>query len=230
MAQLAGMSTRAFEDYYFNVCTMDYARMSLAMDPLVERMQACDRVRLTGPGTSLSFSIKGQQAIKCAGELNIPDGEVFTAPVRDSAEGTLRYNTPSLFQGQTHENIAFTFKKGKIVKATGSREALLNEILDSDEGARFIGEFAIGVNPFITSPMKDTLFDEKIAGSFHFTPGRCYEEAPNGNDSVIHWDLVMIQTPEYGGGDMYFDDELIRRDGLFMPADLQGLNPEALKG
>ena len=230
MAQLAGMSTRAFEDYYFNVCTMDYARMSLAMDPLVERMQACDRVRLTGPGTSLSFSIKGQQAIKCAGELNIPDGEVFTAPVRDSVEGTLRYNTPSLFQGQTHENIAFTFKKGKIVKATGSREALLNEILDSDEGARFIGEFAIGVNPFITSPMKDTLFDEKIAGSFHFTPGRCYEEAPNGNDSVIHWDLVMIQTPEYGGGDMYFDDELIRRDGLFMPADLQGLNPEALKG
>lgn len=229
MAQLAGMSTQAFEDYYFNVCTMDYAGMSLAMDPLVKRMQRTDRVHITGLGTDLRFSIKGQTAIKCAGELNIPDGEVFTAPVRDSIEGTLRYNTPSLYQGLTHEDIAFTFEKGKIVRATGSREQLLNQILDSDEGARYIGEFAIGVNPYITKPMKDTLFDEKIAGSFHFTPGRCYGEAPNGNDSVIHWDLVMIQTPEYGGGEMYFDEELIRKDGLFVPQDLQGLNPEALK-
>lgn len=229
MAQLAGMSTPAFEDYYFDVCTMDYQKMDRAMDALIERMQRTDRVRITGQGTDLRFSIKGQNIIKCAGQLNIPDGEVFTAPIRDSVEGTLRYNTPSLYQGLTHENIAFTFEKGKIVKATGSREALLNEILDSDEGARYIGEFAIGVNPYITTPMKDTLFDEKIAGSFHFTPGQCYEEADNGNHSAIHWDLVMIQTPEYGGGDMYFDDELIRRDGLFVPEYLHGLNPDALK-
>jgi aminopeptidase len=230
MAQLAGMSSEAFEDYYFDVCTMDYARMDKALDTLKKRMEAADKVHLTGRGTDLRFSIKGQPAIKCAGELNIPDGEIFTAPIRDSVEGTLSYNTPSLYQGLTHENIVFTFEKGKIMKATGSREELLNQILDSDEGARYIGEFAIGVNPYITSPMKDTLFDEKIAGSFHFTPGMCYDEAPNGNKSIIHWDLVMIQTPEYGGGDMFFDGELIRRDGLFVPEDLRCLNPDALKG
>ncbi len=230
MAQLAGMSTAAFEDYYFDVCTMDYARMDRAMDPLSERMRRTDRVRLTGEGTDLRFSIRGIPAVKCAGALNIPDGEIFTAPVRDSVEGTVRFNAPSLYQGLTHEDVTLTFEKGKIVKATGSREALLNQILDSDEGARYIGEFAIGVNPYITTPMKDTLFDEKIAGSFHFTPGRCYAEADNGNQSVIHWDLVKIQTPEYGGGDMYFDDTLIRRDGRFVPEDLQPLNPEHLKG
>ncbi len=230
MAQLAGMSSEAFEDYYFDVCSMDYAKMDRAMDALVERLQRTDRVHILGPGTDLRFSVRGQKHIKCAGEMNIPDGEVFTSPVRDSVEGTVRFNTPSLYQGLTHENIAFTFEKGRIVRATGSREGLLNQILDSDEGARYIGEFAIGVNPYITQPMRDTLFDEKIAGSFHFTPGRCYEEAPNGNQSVIHWDLVLIQTPEYGGGEMYFDGELVRKDGLFLPESLQALNPEALRG
>ncbi len=230
MAQLAGMSSEAFEDYFFDVCTMDYARMDLAMDALVERLQKTDKVHILGPDTDLRFSVRGQNHIKCAGEMNIPDGEVFTSPVRESVEGTIRFNTPSLFQGQTHENIAFTFEKGKIIRASGTREALLNQILDSDEGARYIGEFAIGVNPYITRPMKDTLFDEKIAGSFHFTPGRCYDEASNGNQSVIHWDLVMIQTPEYGGGEMYFDGELVRKDGLFLPEGLRALNPEALKG
>ena len=209
---------------------MDYARMGKAMDALVRRMNAADRVRITGRDTDLRFSIKGIPAIKCAGELNIPDGEVFTAPVRDSVDGTIAFNTPSLYQGVTHAGIRFRFEKGKIVEASGSDTKLLNQILDSDEGARYVGEFAIGVNPYITSPMLDTLFDEKIAGSFHFTPGRCYDEAPNGNQSAIHWDLVMIQTPEYGGGEMYFDDVLIRRDGLFVPEDLKPLNPENLKG
>ena len=230
MAQMAKMSTSAFEDYYFDVCTMDYARMGRAMDALVKRLNETDQVRITGRDTDLRFSIKDIPAIKCAGELNIPDGEVFTAPVKDSVEGTIAFNTPSLYQGLTHENIRFTFEKGKIVEATGNDTTLLNQILDSDEGARYVGEFAIGVNPYITSPMQDTLFDEKIAGSFHFTPGRCYDEASNGNQSVIHWDLVMIQTPEYGGGEMYFDGVLIRKDGLFVPEDLQPLNPENLKG
>ena len=229
MAQQAGMSTAAFEDYYFRVCLMDYAKMSREMDKLVSLMMRTDKVRITGPGTDLSFSIKGQPAIKCDGKLNIPDGEVFSAPIRDSVNGTLRYNTPSLYQGTTFENIAFTFENGKIVKAAGNHEALLNKILDTDEGARFIGEFAIGVNPHITVPMKDTLFDEKIAGSFHFTPGECYDDCPNGNKSAIHWDLVCIQTREWGGGDMYFDDVLVRRDGLFVLPELEGLNPDQLK-
>ena len=102
-------------------------------------------------------------------------------------------------------------------------------MLDCDQGARYVGEFAIGVNPYITTPMKDTLFDEKIAGSIHFTPGQSYDEAPNGNSSAIHWDLVLIQTPAYGGGEIYFDDVLIRKDGMFVLDELKGLNPEELK-
>lgn len=229
MAQQAGMSTEAFEDYYFNVCNLDYGRMSKAMDALVRRMEAADQVHITGRGTDLRFSMKGLPAIKCAGEANIPDGEVFSAPVVGTIEGEITYNTPSLYQGVTFENIHLVFREGRIVEATANDTKRLNEILDTDEGARRVGEFAIGVNPYITSAMKDTLFDEKIAGSFHFTPGRCYDDCDNGNRSAIHWDLVCIQTPEYGGGEMYFDGELIRKDGRFVPEDLQGLNPEHLK-
>jgi aminopeptidase len=229
MAQLAGMSTEAFEDYYFDVCTLDYARMDQHMDPLKQRMERTDKVRLVGPGTDLSFSIKGIPAIKCAGQLNIPDGECYTAPVRDSVNGVLTFNTPSVYQGFTYEQIRFEFQNGKIVKATANDEDRINQVLDTDAGARYIGEFSLGFNPFILKPMKDTLFDEKIAGSFHFTPGQAYRDAYNGNDSAIHWDLVCIQRPEYGGGEVYFDGELIRKDGLFVTEDLKGLNPENLK-
>ena len=121
MAQQAGMSTAAFEDFFFTVCTMDYRAMSRAMDALVARMQRTDRVHLVGPGTDLTFSIKGQPAIKCDGKLNIPDGEVFTAPVRDSINGVITFNTPSLYQGVTHENIRLVFRDGRIVEESGSR-------------------------------------------------------------------------------------------------------------
>ncbi|MDL2205667.1 aminopeptidase [Eubacteriales bacterium OttesenSCG-928-N13] len=229
MSQLAGMSTEAFEDYYFNVCCLDYQKMSGAMDALVERMERTDKVHIIGQGTDLRFSIKNLPAIKCDGALNIPDGEVFSAPVRDSVNGTLSYNTPSVYEGFTFENIRFVFENGKIIEATANDTERINHVLDVDEGARYVGEFAIGVNPFITTVMKDTLFDEKVAGSFHFTPGQCYDECNNGNQSANHWDLVCIQTPEYGGGEMWFDDELIRKDGLFVPEYLHCLNPENLK-
>ncbi len=229
MAQLAETSIEAFEDHYFDVCNLDYAKMSQAMDALVARMARTDQVHILGPGTDLTFSIKGMPPIKCDGKVNIPDGEVFSAPVRDSVNGVITYNTPSLYQGNVFENTCLTFEKGKIVKATSSDTARSNAIFDTDEGARYVGEFAIGVNPYITKAIKDTLFDEKIAGSFHFTPGSCYDTCNNGNKSAIHWDLVCIQTPEYGGGDMYFDGELIRKDGLFVVEDLKCLNPEALK-
>ena len=229
MAQQAHMSTEAFEDFYFDVCCLDYEKMSRAMDQLVARMERTDRVHITGRGTDLTFSIKGQPAIKCDGKLNIPDGEVFSAPLRESVNGTLTYNTQSLYQGNVHENVSFVFENGKIVKATASNSALVNQILDTDEGARYIGEFAIGVNPYITRAMCDTLFDEKISASFHFTPGNCYDNCPNGNKSAIHWDLVCIQSPELGGGEIWFDDELIRKDGLFVPDSLHCLNPDALR-
>lgn len=226
MAQQAGMSTSAFADFYFRVCNLDYSKLSKAMDRLVDLLDQTDMVHIKGPGTDITFSIKDIPSIKCDGELNIPDGEVFTAPVRDSVNGILTYNTPSLYQGTTFENISFEFENGKIVNAKANDPKRINEILDIDEGARYIGEFAIGVNPYILEPMKDTLFDEKISGSFHFTPGRCYDEAPNGNQSSIHWDLVCIQRNDYGGGEMYFDGVLVRKDGLFVGEELKGLNPD----
>lgn len=215
MAQSANMSTEGFEDFYFNVCNLDYSKMSKAMDNLVNLMERTDKVHIKGEGTDLSFSIKGMNAIKCAGELNIPDGEVYTAPIKDSVNGCLSYNAPAVYQGYTYENIKLEFKDGKIVNATANNTEKINNIFDTDEGARYVGEFAIGVNPYILTPMKDTLFDEKIAGSIHFTPGSSYDDAFNGNKSAIHWDLVYIQRPEYGGGEIYFDDVLIRKDGLF---------------
>ena len=229
MAQLAEMSTEAFRDFYYDVCTMDYAKMDRAMDALKARMDAACDVRIVGPGTDLKLSLAGMKAVKCSGLCNIPDGEVYTAPVRDSVNGVITYNTPSPEMGFTYENVRFAVENGKIVKASANDGERIQGILDTDEGARYFGEFALGVNPYILKPMKDILFDEKICGSFHLTPGMAYDDADNGNRSAVHWDLVNIQRPEYGGGEIWFDGELIRKDGLFVPEDLQCLNPENLK-
>ena len=224
MAQQAGMSTAAFEDFYFKVCLLDYKKLLPAMRALKKRMEAADEVHITGPGTDLKFSIKNIPAIACGGEYNIPDGEVFTAPIKNSINGTLSYNAPSIYQGTSFDQVKFRFEKGKIIEATANNTEKLNEILDSDSGARFIGEFAIGFNREIKHPMRDILFDEKIGGSFHFTPGQCYEQASNGNKSQIHWDLVCIQRSDYGGGEIAFDGEVIRRNGKFLAKDLKPLN------
>lgn len=229
MAQSANTSLENFENFYFNVCNLDYSKMSRAMDSLVNLLEKTDKVRIVSPGTDITFSIKGMPAIKCCGLRNIPDGEVYSAPIRDSINGIITYNTPSLFQGTTFENISFKFKDGKIIEATSNYTDKLNEILDLDDGARHIGEFAIGVNPYILDPMKDTLFDEKIAGSLHFTPGQAYKKCDNGNKSSIHWDLVLIQREEFGGGEIWFDDVLIRKNGIFVIKELEMLNPENLK-
>ena len=228
MAQNAGKSTEAFEDFYFDVCTLDYSKMDRAMDALKALMEKTDKVRIVGPGTDLSFSIRGIPAIKCAGHMNIPDGEVYTAPVKDSVNGVIAYNAPTLENGIKHENVRLVFKNGKIVEATSSNTKALNDVLDTDAGARYVGEFAIGVNPYVNEPMLDILFDEKIAGSIHFTPGCCYDDAYNGNKSSVHWDMVLIQTPGQGGGEIYFDDMLIRKDGRFVIEELEALNPENL--
>lgn len=226
MAQSAKMSTSAFEDFYFDVCTADYAKMAKDQEPLVKRMSAADKVHIKAAGTDLKFSIKGIPVRPCFGQRNIPDGEVFTAPVRDSLEGVIRYNAPTLYQGTVFESVEFEFKKGKIVRAdcAGGNAGKLNEILDSDKGARYIGEWSIACNNRVKRPMLDILFDEKIGGSMHLTPGQAYEEADNGNRSRVHWDLVLIQTPEYGGGEIWFDGQLVRKDGRFVPKDLAGLN------
>jgi len=229
MAQGAGMSTEAFENLFFDVCTMDYPKLARAMVPLEKRMKRADRVRLKGPGTDLTFSIKGIGAKMCKGDRNIPDGEVFSCPVKNSVNGQIHFNTPTIYSGTKFEGVGLEFKDGKVVKATANNTRRLNEILDTDRGARYVGEFSLGLNPYILNPMCDILFDEKIAGSLHLTPGQAYKECNNGNRSAVHWDMVLIQRPDWGGGEIWFDDELIRKDGLFQPKDLKPLNPENLK-
>lgn len=229
MACQAKMSTSAFEDFYFNVCNLDYAKMDKAMDALQNLMKKTDKVRLIARDTDLTFSIKNIGAVKCSGQCNIPDGEVYSAPVKNSVNGYIHYNAPSIHDGFEFKDVRLVFKDGKIVEATANDTAAVNRVFDMDEGARYVGEFAIGVNPYVTKPFGDILFDEKIAGSIHFTPGACYEDCSNGNDSSLHWDLVLIMTPEYGGGEIWFDDLLIRKDGLFVLDELKPLNPENLK-
>ncbi len=232
MAQLAGMNTEAFEDFYFDVCTLDYSLMAEAAEKLVDVMQDTDQVHIEGPGdTNLTFSIKDIPAIPCCGKLNIPDGEVFTAPVKDSVNGVIHYNTPSIYRGHSFENIRLEFEDGKVVRCSADHGGeFLEDIFDSDDGARYVGEFAIGFNPYIKEAMKDILFDEKIAGSLHFTPGNSYDDACNGNKSEVHWDLVLIQRPEFGGGTIKFDGEVIRENGVFTNDKLLGLNPENIIG
>jgi aminopeptidase len=224
MAQLAGMSTEAFEDFFFDVCTLDYRKLQPGMKALKGLIEKTDRVQIKGPGTDLNFSIKGIPAVICGGDRNIPDGEVFTAPVKDSVEGQLTFNAPSIYQGTAFDGIQLNFKRGKIVEASSNETQKLNNILDSDPGARYIGEFSLGFNPRVFQPMRDILFDEKIAGSFHFTPGQAYDEADNGNRSQVHWDMVSIQRSDYGGGEIYFDGKLIRKNGKFLSKQLRSLN------
>ncbi|MGI8602635.1 MAG: aminopeptidase [Verrucomicrobiales bacterium] len=225
MAQQAGMSTESFEDFYFRVCLLNYKGLLPAMRSLKRLMDQTNRVQIKGPGTDLRFSMKGIKAVVCGGRNNIPDGECFAAPVRESVEGIISYNAPTIYQGVAFDSIRLEFKRGRIVKASANNTEAINRILDSDAGARYVGEFALGFNPEIRHPMRDILFDEKIAGSFHFTPGQAYEgETDNGNRSQVHWDMVSIQRDDYGGGEIYFDDKLIRKNGRFLAKPLQILN------
>ena len=224
-SQKAKMNYDEFKDFTFNAMCYDYEQMSKDLEPLKEIMEKTDKVRLTGKGTDITFSIKDIPVIPCSGECNIPDGECFTAPVRDSINGVIKYNTPSPYRGKVFNGVTLEFKNGKIIKATCDEDdEELNKIFDSDQGARYVGEFSIGTNPMIKNPKGDILYDEKIIGSIHFTPGACYKEAPNGNTSSIHWDMVLIQREEYGGGNIYFDDVLIRENGIFVVDELKHLN------
>ena len=228
-AQQAGLSTEAFKDLYYKVCTLNYRKMDKALEPLKNLMERTEKVRIVSPGTDLTFSIKGMKAIKCSGECNIPDGEIYTAPIKNSMNGKITYNIPSVYENKRFDNVCFKVKDGKIVSAKANNNKIaINKILDIDEGARYFGEFSFGINPYITKPMLDILFDEKMCGSIHLTPGSCYDDAYNGNQSAIHWDLVLSQTEENGGGEIYFDDVLIRKNGLFVLDELKGLNPENL--
>jgi aminopeptidase len=220
------MSYDDFFEFFISVCLVDYEKMSRDLVPLRELMEKTDSVHILGSGSDLSFSIKGMNVVPCSGEANIPDGEIYTAPVRESINGVLQYNTTTIYQGKQYVNPRFVFKNGKITEASCENDVKgINDVLDTDEGARYIGEFALGVNNQIKSAFGNTLYDEKIGGSFHMTPGNAYENAFNGNKSAIHWDIVCIQTPEFGGGEIWFDGALVRKDGSFITGELRGLNP-----
>ena len=229
-AQDANMETEEFEDFFFDVCNLDYSKMGDAMTPLATLLGKTDKVRIVAPETDLSFSIKDIGSEKCVGTQNIPDGELMTAPVKTSINGTIKYNVPFVkYDGKILNDIKLTFKDGKVIAHECSDNKSLQEMLDTDEGSRFTGEFAFGINPYISSPMHNILFDEKIAGSIHIALGTCHPETDNGNKSAVHADMILIQTPEYGGGEIYFDNVLIRKDGRFVLKELDCLNPENLK-
>lgn len=224
-AYKAKMTSDKFKDYAFDVMNVDYIKMEEDIKPLKELMEKTDNVRIVGPNTDITFSIKGIPVIPCCGKANIPDGEIYTAPIKNSVNGIITYNTPSPYQGNVFNDVSLKFRDGKIIeeKCSGNND-LLTSIFDTDEGSRYVGEFSFGLNPKILNPMGDILYDEKIIGSIHFTPGAAYEDAYNGNESSVHWDLVLIQREEYGGGEIYFDHTLIRKDGLFVLPELQHLN------
>ena len=231
MAAMSRMSLKGFEDFYFDACLLDYRKMGKAMQALKGLMDTASKVHIVGPDTDLTFSIAGIKSIICDGTMNIPDGEVYTAPVKDSINGYVQFNTDTTYSGVFYSNIRLEFENGRIVKGTSSaNNDKFQQILDIDAGSRYMGEFAFGVNPYIKHPILDILFDEKTCGSFHMAIGNSYEdETNNGNVSSIHWDLVKIQTPEYGGGEIWLDDVLVRKDGRFVLPQLEGLNPENLK-
>ncbi len=217
-AMNAKMPTQKFNEFYYKACLLDYSNLAEAMKPLEERLRNTGIIQLKGEGTDIEFSVKGQNWIPCYGKRNIPDGELFSSPVIDSVNGHITY-APSVYQGKPFEFVRLEVKEGKVVDFDSSNNDQLQEILDTDEGARRFGEFSFGLNPIIEQPMHDILFDEKIYGSNHLTLGNDYEEAPNGNESSIHWDLVCI------GADVYLDGDKIREGRKFIKDDLKALNP-----
>jgi aminopeptidase len=231
-AKSCGMDVLPFEDFYLKACLVDYDAMSEAVKPLQEIMTKTRKVRIVSPAqeTDLTFELNGLKAHPCTGQKNIPDGECYTAPVRNSANGIIKFG-PSIRDGKYFSFIELAYKNGHIdgAEAKGQEETKqLNDFLDTDEGGRYIGEFAVNFNPFIQYPTGRILFDEKINGGIHLAAGNPLGETDNGNRSAIHWDMVHIQRPDFGGGELWFDDRLVRKDGLFVVPELLGLNPDKL--
>jgi aminopeptidase len=227
MAQQAGLSLEELEDHLYGACNLDWAAISRRQEPLRRLMARTDRVQIEAPDTDLRFSIRGIPAAQADGRRNLPDGEVFTAPVKTSVEGRIAFNCPTIHGGQAFDDVRLDFEGGKVVAGgAADGEARLGRILDIDRGARYLGEFAFGLNPRITRPMRNILFDEKIFGSIHLALGNAYAKCDNGNRSSIHWDLVKILGP---GSRVSFDGKPVMADGRFVHPVLKALNPPRRK-
>jgi aminopeptidase len=213
-AQAAGMSLETATDFFFNAALLDWEEESRRYRRIRDLFQAAARVRIVGPGTDLAFSTAGRTYAVGDGHINVPDGEVYTAPVDDSAEGVIAFEYPGIYAGRSIEGIRLELRAGEVVAATAeSGEEFLQQILALDEGARRIGEFGVGVNDSIDRFVGDILFDEKIGGTIHLALGRAYAECGGTNQSALHWDLVKDLRPE---GAIELDGRRVFENGRFL--------------
>jgi len=220
-AQDAEMSLSEYEDFVYGACMPDlddpvgyWQRFSVWQQKIVDWLKGKERVRVIGPETELQLSIAGRTFINSDGKNNMPSGEVFTGPVEDSVEGHVHFSYPAIHQGREVSGIRLWFEKGKVVKATAEKnEDFLLQTLDTDDGSRYVGEFAIGTNKGITQFTRQILFDEKINGSFHMALGAGYPETGSKNESAIHWDMICDMRD---GGEIWVDDELLYQNGKFV--------------
>ena len=209
-AQEAGMSLREYQDFVYSSILHDWAGERARMRPLEERMNKADEVHLIGSDTDLSFSVKGRTAIVDDGKKNLPGGEVFTAPVDDTAEGTISFDLPSIYAGKEVTDIRLTFEKGRILDYSARKnESLLKKLIETDDGSHRLGEFGVGMNRGINRSTRNILFDEKIAGTIHLAIGRAYKDCGGVNESAIHWDMIKTMKP----GQITLDREPIQVDG-----------------
>jgi aminopeptidase len=213
LAQEADMSLEEYEDFLYGATNIDWNKVKQKEMKLKGLLDKASEVRIVGKDTDLTLSIKGRKAIPCYGERNMPDGEVFLSPVESSAEGHIYYEMPAIFQGREVTGIRLRFKAGKVVEARADKnEDFLIAMLDTDKGARYLGELGVGVNYGIQKFTKDILFDEKIGGTVHLAVGRSYESAGGKNHSAIHWDMIKDLRK---GGAIYLDGKVIQKNGKF---------------
>lgn len=213
-AQDAGMSLKDFEDFYYGACLINWKEESRKQDKVKEVFDAGKTVRIIGKETDLTFSIEGRPGIKCDGKRNMPDGEVFYAPVEDSASGVISYSFPAVYLCNEVDGIVLKFKDGKVVEARAEKnEEFLRAMLETDTGSRFIGEFGIGVNYQINQFVRNILFDEKIGGTIHLALGNAYEKSGGKNRSGIHWDMVKDLRE---GGEIHLDGKVVQKNGLWV--------------
>ncbi|MCL2149884.1 MAG: aminopeptidase [Dehalococcoidia bacterium] len=220
-AQDAEMSLGDYEDFLYKACLPDlvdpigyWQKVATEQERIVQWLKGRDQVHVIGPETDLRLSVAGRTFINCAGKFNVPDGEVFTGPVEDSAEGYVYFSYPAIESGREVIGIRLHFSQGRVIKATAEKnEDFLLKTLDTDAGARYLGEFAIGTNEGITQFTREILFDEKIGGSFHMALGAGYPETGSRNKSAIHWDMVCDLRD---GGEIRVDGELLYRNGKFV--------------
>ncbi len=213
-AQEADMSLSEFEDFVYGATNIDWEKESKKLDKVRDLVNKTGKVRIVAKDTDITFSIKGRNCVSGNGSYNMPDGEVFTSVVEDSANGKISFSFPTIYGAREVEGIVLEFKDGKVIKATAKKnQDYLNHMLDQDKGARYIGEFGIGLNYNIQRHIKNILFDEKCGGTIHLALGRSYEECKGKNKSVLHWDMICDLR---GGGEIYFDGKLVSKNGKFL--------------